>query len=102
MIRVRGMVKLAGALTFGAVVGLGASTARAQVAVRGPVAPIRTPYYYGVNSPYGYAELYGPAYYGASGNGYTTPGRVGPGPVRDWSTGRPVRLAKPWMLPLPR
>ena len=94
------------ALALGAFLGLGTSAAHAQVAAAAPTygprafvpATGRVNYggvYYGSN-------FYGPGgYFGGTTNGYN-PGRVGPGPVRDWSTGRNVPLAKPWMRPLPR
>ena len=102
MIRLRTFAKAAGVLAL----GLGASTAHAQVAARGPVAP--TParaYYYGAMTPGSNGQFYGPAYYSftpANPNGYTQPGQRGPGALRDWSSGRTVRMAKPWMAPLPR
>lgn len=101
----RNLAKAAGALALGLTLGIGASTAHAQVAATAtapryaaPAPPYRATYVqptYG-SSPYGYG-----GYYGSSLNGYNR-GPVGTGPVRDWSTGRQVRLAKPWMRPLPR
>ena len=105
MIRMRTFAKAAGALALGAALGLGASTAHAQVAARGPATVLSARAYNGAMSPYGYAQIYGPGYYTyttANPNGYTQPGTRGPGPIRDWSTGRTLRMAKPWMAPLPR
>jgi len=105
MIRSPMIAKAAGALALGSALGLGASTAQAQVAVRGPVAVAPARAYYGASTPNGYAQFYGPAYstFNSSNlNGYTTPGQRGPGPARDWASGRPHRMAKPWMVPLPR
>jgi hypothetical protein len=36
------------------------------------------------------------------GNGYNPGPTEGRSPARDWSTGRQVPLAKPWLRPLPR
>jgi len=99
MNRKRTFAKVASALALGAALGFGGSTAHAQVAVRGPVAvaPVR--------GYYGYPRVYGPAYYNytpSNPNGYVQPGRSGPGPIRDWASGRTVRVAKPWLAPLPR
>jgi len=105
MIRLPMIAKAAGALALGSALGLGASTAQAQVAVRGPVAVAPARAYYGAMSPGSNAQFYGPAYYSFTPtnlNGYTTPGQRGPGPARDWASGRPHRMAKPWMVPLPR
>ena len=105
MIRMRTFATAVGALTIGAALGLGTSTAQAQVAVRGPVAMTPARAYYGAMVPGSYAQFYGPGYYSftpSNPNGYVTPGLRGPGPVRDWASGRPHRMAKPWMAPLPR
>lgn len=105
MIRLPMIAKAAGALALGSALGLGASTAQAQVAARGPVAVTPARAYYGAMTPGSYAQFYGPGYYSftpANPNGYTPPGQRGPGAIRDWSSGRPHRMAKPWMAPLPR
>jgi len=99
---------LAGLLAVGGGLCIGASSARAQV-VGGPVAgPVVPRYYYSYGGTY-----YAPGYYGATntargyyygGGYYGAPGYPGGGTVngfaRDWSTGRNLPLAKPWMRPL--
>ncbi|HEV3164211.1 MAG TPA: hypothetical protein VGZ22_09275 [Isosphaeraceae bacterium] len=90
----------AGVLALG--LGIGQSSAQAQVAGGSYYAPryaAPAPYY---GPGYYYPRAYSssrPVYVNRSLNGYN-PGPVGPGPARDWTSGRSVRLAKPWLRPL--
>jgi hypothetical protein len=93
---------LTGAVAIG--LGVEASSARAQVPGGTYTYGGRTYTYYPQGGYYA-RSYYSPYLYyypgGYTLNGYN-PGPVGPGPTRDWSTGRGVPLAKPWMRPLPR
>lgn len=86
----------AGVLVLG--LGTAFSSARAQFA------PGRVYYRptYAAPAPYYAPRVYAApryVYVNPSLNGYNR-GPVGPGPARDWSTGRGVPLAKPWLRPL--